>query len=133
MEAVRAVSIQSVPSRQRKVTQNCLAVTIPVERVPAALKFVPNVKTRAVVPVVVMTNVTVFPTRLVPLELKVHGPVGVMVMIELAARLTVIAPVAAGAGAVSVATLTDSNSTMVVVEIGVADGDAAGVGVGVGA
>lgn len=97
MAGVREVSIQVVPSRQRKVTQNFFAATVPVASVPADLKFVPQVRTNELVPAVVMTNVTSLPIRfVVPVALKVQAPVGVIVNIE-PVRAIDMAPVVAGA------------------------------------
>src|SRR5204863_1982729 len=77
------------------------------------------------------TKVTTLPTRLVPAELKVQAPVGVIGMIARPERSTDIVPVVAGAACDSLATLMKSGSTNVVVgdAVGVGDG---GVGVGVG-
>jgi hypothetical protein len=47
---------------------------------------------------VVMTKVAVFPTRAIPLELKVQAPVGVMLNMDPDTRLTAMVPLVAGTG-----------------------------------
>lgn len=77
-------------------TTNTFAVTVPVAKVPADLKLVPNVKTKLVVPEVVTMKCIRAPAR-PPEALKVQAAVGVIVTTEPLVMVTVIAPVVAGA------------------------------------
>jgi hypothetical protein len=91
--AVLLFSTHKVPFVHTKQITNVLAETVPVAKVAVVLKFVPNVKTRLVVPLVVITKATscAIPP---PLALKVQAPVGVTVIIAVVIG-TVMVPVLA--------------------------------------
>ena len=90
---VRAVSCHIVPSTHTNVTEKYRAAVVPVASVPVFRKLVPHVKTRLVVPTVVIANVQRCPAA-PPEALNVQAPVGVIVRTP-SPIATVIVPVVA--------------------------------------